>query len=46
MNKVGYLDDFGVRSEVDVWIGPDGEVVVTGGARQTDLILAPSPAKD
>jgi Xaa-Pro aminopeptidase len=37
-----YLDDFGVRSEVDVWIAPDGGVEVTGGVPQTALILARS----
>jgi Xaa-Pro aminopeptidase len=36
-----YLDEFGVRSEVDVWIDPNGEVVVTGGTPQAELILAP-----
>jgi Xaa-Pro aminopeptidase len=36
-----YLPEFGVRSEVDVWVGPDGEVVVTGGEPQRELILAP-----
>jgi Xaa-Pro dipeptidase len=39
-----YLPDFGVRSEVDVWVGPEGEVVVTGGEPQRDLILAPPRA--
>lgn len=30
--------DFGVRSEIDVFIHPDGRVEQTGGARQTALI--------
>ena len=32
-----YLDDFGVRSEVDVYVGPSGEVHVTGGPLQTRI---------
>jgi len=33
-----YLEDFGVRSEVDVWIAADGTVEVTGGEPQRELI--------
>lgn len=32
-----YLDEFGVRSEVDVYITPDREIVVTGGL-QTEVL--------
>jgi Xaa-Pro aminopeptidase len=30
--------DFGVRSEIDVYITPDGKVTTTGGERQKELI--------
>ncbi len=33
-----YLPEFGVRSEVDVYIDGDGGVHVTGGARQTEIV--------
>lgn len=33
-----YLPEFGVRSEVDVFIDPQGEVLVTGGALQTEVV--------
>lgn len=33
-----YLDDFGVRSEIDVYIHPDGRVEVTGGPVQTEVV--------
>ena len=33
-----YLDEFGVRSEVDVFIDADGEVHVTGGPLQTAVV--------
>jgi Xaa-Pro dipeptidase len=31
-------DDFGVRSEIDVFITPDGKVLQTGGDRQQEII--------
>jgi len=33
-----YLPEFGVRSEVDVYIGADGTVHVTGGELQTNVV--------
>lgn len=33
-----YLDDFGVRSEIDVYIHPDGRVEVTGGPVQMAVV--------
>ena len=33
-----YLPEFGVRSEIDVFIQPDGNVIATGGERQTEVI--------
>lgn len=33
-----YLPEFGVRSEVDVLIGPTGEIHVTGGDLQTEIV--------
>ncbi|SFJ38688.1 M24 family metallopeptidase [Planctomicrobium piriforme] len=33
-----YLDDFGVRLEVDVYIDGDGQVQVTGGMLQSEVI--------
>lgn len=33
-----YLEEFGVRSEVDVLIHPNGRVEVTGGALQTEIV--------
>jgi Xaa-Pro dipeptidase len=33
-----YLDEFGVRSEVNVLIGPDGQVHVTGGELQRHVV--------
>jgi Xaa-Pro dipeptidase len=30
--------DFGVRSEIDVYISPDNEVIATGGERQKEVI--------
>jgi len=33
-----YLDEFGVRSEVNVFIGPDGAVHVTGGPPQAAVV--------
>lgn len=33
-----YLPEFGVRSEVDVFVHDDGRVEVTGGARQTEVV--------
>lgn len=30
--------EFGVRSEIDVYISPGGEVIATGGERQTEII--------
>lgn len=33
-----YLPEFGVRSEVDVFIGPDRTVHVTGGDLQTEVV--------
>ena len=32
-----YLPEFGVRSEVDVYVDADGKVHVTGGDRQTEV---------
>jgi Xaa-Pro aminopeptidase len=33
-----YLPEFGVRSEIDVFIKPDGSVIQTGGERQKEVI--------
>ena len=33
-----YLPDFGIRSEVNVFVGPDRSVNVTGGPRQTEVV--------
>jgi Xaa-Pro aminopeptidase len=33
-----FMGDFGVRSEIDVYISKDNEVIVTGEPRQTDVI--------
>jgi Xaa-Pro dipeptidase len=33
-----YLSEFGVRSEVDVYIDADGQVLVTGGPIQTAVV--------
>ena len=33
-----YLPEFGVRSEINVLVGPDGTVHVTGGALQTEVV--------
>ena len=33
-----YLPEFGVRSEIDVYIKPNGEVIVTGGEMQKDVV--------
>lgn len=33
-----YLPEFGVRSEIDVYITPAGEVLATGGERQKDIV--------
>lgn len=33
-----YLPEFGVRSEIDVFIKPNGEVIATGGARQKEIV--------
>ncbi len=33
-----YLEEFGIRSEIDVLIHPDGRVEVTGGALQTEIV--------
>jgi Xaa-Pro dipeptidase len=33
-----YLPEFGVRSEVDVYIHADGKVQVTGGPVQTAIV--------
>ena len=33
-----YLPDFGVRSEVDVFVDSDGHVHVTGGELQTEIV--------
>ncbi|MFZ9090840.1 MAG: M24 family metallopeptidase [Planctomycetaceae bacterium] len=33
-----YLPEFGVRSEIDVYIHPDGQVEVTGGDLQTEVV--------
>jgi Xaa-Pro aminopeptidase len=43
-----YLPEFGVRSEVNVFVDKDGGVHVTGGARQTEVvpILADRAALD
>jgi Xaa-Pro aminopeptidase len=30
--------EFGVRSEIDVFISPDGKVIATGGERQSEII--------
>ncbi|HVO75660.1 MAG TPA: M24 family metallopeptidase [Ignavibacteriaceae bacterium] len=36
-------DEFGIRSEIDVFIHPDGDVIATGSRKQTEIIpiLAP-----
>jgi Xaa-Pro aminopeptidase len=33
-----YLPEFGVRSEIDVYVAADGAVHVTGGALQTEIV--------
>ncbi len=33
-----YLPEFGVRTEIDVFIKPSGEVIATGGKMQTEVI--------
>ena len=33
-----YLPEFGVRSEVDVFVDGDGNVHVTGGELQTEIV--------
>jgi Xaa-Pro aminopeptidase len=33
-----YLPEFGVRSEIDVFIKPDGNVIATGGERQKEVV--------
>ena len=33
-----YLPEFGVRTEIDVFIKPNGEVIATGGERQREVI--------
>jgi Xaa-Pro aminopeptidase len=33
-----YLPDFGVRSEVDVYVHADGQIEVTGGPVQTAVV--------
>lgn len=33
-----YLPEFGVRSEIDVYIKPNGEVIATGGNMQTEVV--------
>ncbi|QDU29159.1 Xaa-Pro dipeptidase [Anatilimnocola aggregata] len=33
-----YLPEFGIRSEVDVFVGPDSQVHVTGGELQTSVV--------
>jgi Xaa-Pro aminopeptidase len=33
-----YLPEFGVRSEVDVYVDAQGQVHVTGGALQTEIV--------
>ncbi|MFO1002478.1 MAG: M24 family metallopeptidase, partial [Planctomycetaceae bacterium] len=33
-----YLPDFGVRSEVDVYVHADGQIEVTGGPLQTAVV--------
>jgi len=33
-----YLPEFGVRSEIDVYVHPDGRVEVTGGPVQTEIV--------
>jgi Xaa-Pro aminopeptidase len=39
-----YQPEFGVRSEVNVLIGPDSQVHVTGGERQTSVVAIAKPA--
>ncbi|MDR3627112.1 MAG: M24 family metallopeptidase [Ignavibacteriaceae bacterium] len=34
-----YLPEFGVRSEIDVFVKPNGEVIATGGARQNEIVV-------
>lgn len=36
-----YLDDFGMRSEIDVFIDSQGEVIVTGGPLQQEILKIP-----
>jgi Xaa-Pro aminopeptidase len=33
-----YLPEFGVRSEIDVFVKPDGTVIQTGGERQKEVV--------
>jgi Xaa-Pro aminopeptidase len=33
-----YLPEFGVRSEINVFVDPHGQVHVTGGALQTEVV--------
>jgi Xaa-Pro aminopeptidase len=33
-----YLPDFGVRSEINVFVQRDGKVLVTGGPLQTEVV--------
>lgn len=33
-----YLPEFGVRTEINVFVGPDGTVHVTGGELQTEIV--------
>jgi Xaa-Pro aminopeptidase len=33
-----YLPDFGVRSEINVFVQRDGQVLVTGGPLQTEVV--------
>jgi Xaa-Pro aminopeptidase len=33
-----YLPEFGIRSEIDVFITPEGKVIATGGERQKEII--------
>ncbi len=33
-----YLPEFGVRSEINVFVDKDGHVHVTGGALQTEIV--------
>ena len=33
-----YMPEFGVRTEIDVFIKPNGEVIATGGERQKEII--------